>query len=173
MSAPTGQQPPTPVAAWPTTTFPKMQMDLVFNGQAIQLVRLPAAHTDGDTVVFFRRSDVVATGDIFDPTRYPVIDLARGGSIDGLKFRRQHPIPPYTVDFCCVSTRLVVEVDGSQHTETSDRARTQFLELKGFTVLRFWDNDVLMQIEAVVEAICRTVSPSPLTPTPLPSGEGL
>jgi cyclase len=83
MSAPTGQQSPTPVAAWPTMTFPKGQMELAFNGQAIQLVRLPAAHTDGDTVVFFRRSDVVATGDIFDPTRYPVIDLARGGSIDG------------------------------------------------------------------------------------------
>ena len=83
MSAPTGQQPPTPVAAWPTMTFPKVQMDLALNGQAIQLVRLPAAHTDGDTVVFFRRSDVVATGDIFDPTRYPVIDLAKGGSIDG------------------------------------------------------------------------------------------
>jgi len=83
MSAPTGQQSPTPVAAWPTMTFPKGQMDLAFNGQAIQLVRLPAAHTDGDTVVFFRRSDVVATGDIFDPTRYPVIDLAKGGSIDG------------------------------------------------------------------------------------------
>ena len=83
MSAPTGQQSPTPVAAWPTMTFPKGQMDLAFNGQAIQLVRLPAAHTDGDTVVFFRRSDVVATGDIFDPTRYPLIDLAKGGSIDG------------------------------------------------------------------------------------------
>ena len=83
MSAPTGQQSPTPVAAWPTMTFPAAQYDLAFNGQAIQLVRLPAAHTDGDTVVFFRRSDVVATGDIFDPTRYPVIDLAKGGSIDG------------------------------------------------------------------------------------------
>jgi very-short-patch-repair endonuclease len=99
--------------------------------------------------------------------------VLRGGNIDGLKFRRQHPIPPYTVDFCCLSADLVVEVDGSQHSEESDRARTRFLESKGFTVLRFWDNDVLMQIEAVVEAICRTVSPSPLTPTPLPSGEGL
>ncbi|WP_448670929.1 endonuclease domain-containing protein [Pseudoxanthomonas mexicana] len=67
----------------------------------------------------------------------------------------------------------MVEVDGSQHSEESDCARTRFLESKGFTVLRFWDNDVLMQIEAVAEAICRTVSPSPLTPTPLPSGEGL
>ena len=47
------------------------------------MFRLPAAHTDADVVVFFRRSDVVATGDIFDPTRYPVIDTARGGSIEG------------------------------------------------------------------------------------------
>ncbi len=83
MSAPTGQPAPTPVAAWPTTTFPTPQQDLTFNGQAVQLVRLPAAHTDGDTVVVFRRSDVVATGDIFDPTRFPVIDLAKGGSIQG------------------------------------------------------------------------------------------
>ena len=99
--------------------------------------------------------------------------VLRGGNIDGLKFRRQHSIPPYTVDFCCLSADLVVEVDGSQHSEESDRARTRFLESKGFTVLRFWDNDVLTQMEAVAEAICRTVSPSPLTPTPLPSGEGL
>jgi very-short-patch-repair endonuclease len=99
--------------------------------------------------------------------------ILSGGGIEGLKFRRQHSIPPYTVDFCCISVKLVIEVDGSQHTETSDHSRTQFLESKGFTVLRFWDNDVLMQIEAVAEAICRTVSPSPLTPTPLPSGEGL
>ena len=83
MSAPTGQQSPTPVGAWPTMTFPTAQQDVTFNGQAVQLVRLPAAHTDGDTIVFFRRSDVVATGDIFDPTRYPAIDLARGGSIEG------------------------------------------------------------------------------------------
>jgi glyoxylase-like metal-dependent hydrolase (beta-lactamase superfamily II) len=83
MSAPTGQASPTPVAAWPSMTFTTPQQDLAFNGQAIQLYRLPAAHTDGDTVVVFRRSDVVATGDIFDPTRYPVIDIAKGGSIDG------------------------------------------------------------------------------------------
>jgi len=83
MSAPTGQESPTPVAAWPSMTFTTPQQDLAFNGQAIQLYRLPAAHTDGDTVVVFRRSDVVATGDIFDPTRYPVIDVARGGTIAG------------------------------------------------------------------------------------------
>jgi glyoxylase-like metal-dependent hydrolase (beta-lactamase superfamily II) len=83
LSAPTGQQSPMPVGAWPTWAFPSEQQDLTFNGQGIQMFRLPAAHTDGDVVVFFRRSDVVATGDIFDPTRYPVIDIARGGSIQG------------------------------------------------------------------------------------------
>ena len=83
MSAPTGQAPPTPTAGWPTITFSAAQQDLAFNGQGIRLFHAPAAHTDGDTVVFFPRSDVVATGDIFDPTRYPVIDLARGGSIGG------------------------------------------------------------------------------------------
>ena len=67
MSAPTGKESPTPVAAWPTWAFPSAQQDLTFNGQAIQMFRLPAAHTDGDVVVLFRRSDVVATGDIFDP----------------------------------------------------------------------------------------------------------
>jgi len=83
MSAPTGQQSPVPSAAWPTTTFNTPQQDVTFNGQAVQFFRLPAAHTDGDTVVVFRRSDVVATGDVFDPTKYPVIDIAKGGSIAG------------------------------------------------------------------------------------------
>ncbi len=83
MSAPTGQQSPAPAGAWPSWAFPTPQQDLTFNGQAIQMFRLPAAHTDADVVVFFRRSDVVATGDIFDPTRYPVIDTTRGGSIEG------------------------------------------------------------------------------------------
>jgi glyoxylase-like metal-dependent hydrolase (beta-lactamase superfamily II) len=54
------------------------------NGEAVQLLHVPAAHTDGDTIVFFRRSDVISAGDVFTPDRYPMIDLARGGSIDGL-----------------------------------------------------------------------------------------
>jgi glyoxylase-like metal-dependent hydrolase (beta-lactamase superfamily II) len=83
MSAPTGKQSPTPVAAWPTTSFFVPQQDLYFNGQAVQMFHTPAAHTDGDVVVVFRRSDVIATGDIFDKTRYPAIDLDRGGSIRG------------------------------------------------------------------------------------------
>jgi glyoxylase-like metal-dependent hydrolase (beta-lactamase superfamily II) len=83
LSAPTGQQSPTRSDIWPSSTFTTPQQDLAFNGQAIQLFRLPSAHSDGDTVVFFRRSDVIATGDLFDPTRYPVIDVAHGGSIGG------------------------------------------------------------------------------------------
>ena len=77
----------------------------------------------------------------------------RGGQLDGLKFRRQHPIPPYVVDFYCDALKLVVELDGSQHTEQADRARTTVLESRGLTILRFWDNEVLTQIDAVVEAI--------------------
>jgi glyoxylase-like metal-dependent hydrolase (beta-lactamase superfamily II) len=83
LSATTGPQSPLPSAAWPTATFTTPQQDFAFNNQAVQLFHLPAAHTDGDTVVFFRRSDVVATGDLFDKTRYPVIDVAKGGSITG------------------------------------------------------------------------------------------
>jgi cyclase len=83
VSAPTGQQSPMPAAAWPTSIFTTPQQDYAFNNQAIQLYHLPAAHSDGDTVVFFRRSDVVVTGDLFDKTRYPVIDVAKGGSITG------------------------------------------------------------------------------------------
>jgi len=99
--------------------------------------------------------------------------LLRAGRLGELKFRRQHPIPPYTVDFLCVAARLVIELDGSQHGEDIDRTRTQFLESKGFVVLRFWNNQVLTEIEAVAEAILKVATSSPLTPTPLPSGEGL
>jgi glyoxylase-like metal-dependent hydrolase (beta-lactamase superfamily II) len=82
MSAPTGQQSPYPVAAWPTDTYLD-KMNMYLNAEAIQMVHQPAAHGDGDSTVFFRRSDVVVTGDIFDPTRFPVIDVAHGGSIQG------------------------------------------------------------------------------------------
>lgn len=88
MSAPTGEQAPFPVGAWPTVTFSaelgELQKDLYLNGQAVQTFYQPAAHTDGDTIVFFRKSDVIAAGDIFDTTRFPVIDLARGGTIQGV-----------------------------------------------------------------------------------------
>ena len=96
----------------------------------------------------------------------------RSGQLDGLKFRRQHPVPPCIVDFYCDASKLVVELDGSQHTEEVDAVRSRALEAQGLAVLRFGDNDVLMQTEAVVEAIFDFASTRTLTPTPLPEGEG-
>lgn len=83
MSAPTGAQEPTPQEGWPTDTFLSDQKKLYFNGEGVDILHQPAAHTDGDSIVFFRRSDVIATGDIFTTTAYPIIDLAAGGSIQG------------------------------------------------------------------------------------------
>ena len=73
-----------PVGAWPTDTYKGESKDVFSNGEAIQLFHQPAAHTDGDTIAFFRRSDVVVTGDVFDLTSYPVIDAARGGTFTGV-----------------------------------------------------------------------------------------
>jgi glyoxylase-like metal-dependent hydrolase (beta-lactamase superfamily II) len=83
MSAPTGETAPFPAGLWPTKTFQYRQYAMYLNGEGIQVIHMPAAHTDGDTVVAFRRGDVIATGDLIDTTRWPVIDVARGGSVQG------------------------------------------------------------------------------------------
>ncbi len=83
MSAPTGQVSPFPVAAWPTETFETGRRYLYLNNEGIEVIHQPAAHTDGDSIVFFRRSDVIVAGDIFDTTQFPVIDIERGGSLQG------------------------------------------------------------------------------------------
>lgn len=83
MSAPTGRASPFPTAAWPTETFFQPRRYMYLNGEGIEVFHQPAAHTDGDSIVFFRRSDVVMAGDVLDTTRFPVIDLTRGGSIQG------------------------------------------------------------------------------------------
>jgi glyoxylase-like metal-dependent hydrolase (beta-lactamase superfamily II) len=72
------------VELWPGNTFFDERKELYVNGEAVELLYQPDAHTDGDTIVFFRRSDVIATGDIFDMTTFPTIDRARGGTINGL-----------------------------------------------------------------------------------------
>jgi cyclase len=79
-----GQDDPPPFEAWPTTTLFMPQKDLFFNGEPIEILHQPAAHTDGDSIVFFRRSDVISTGDVFTTTAYPVIRPEDGGSIDGV-----------------------------------------------------------------------------------------
>jgi glyoxylase-like metal-dependent hydrolase (beta-lactamase superfamily II) len=83
MSAPTGETSPFPAAAWPTETFHQPRKYMYLNGEGIEVLHQPSAHTNGDVLVFFRRSDVVVAGDVLDTTRFPVIDIARGGSIDG------------------------------------------------------------------------------------------
>jgi cyclase len=79
-----GQDSPPPFEAWPTDTLFVPQKDVFFNGEAVQVLHQPAAHTDGDTMVFFRRSDVVSTGDVFSTTAYPAIRAEDGGGIDGV-----------------------------------------------------------------------------------------
>ncbi len=84
MSATNGTQPAVPQASWPTETYTTPERKLYFNGEGVLMIHVPAAHTDGDTIVFFRRSDVISTGDIFVTTGYPLVDLARGGNIQGV-----------------------------------------------------------------------------------------
>jgi very-short-patch-repair endonuclease len=98
--------------------------------------------------------------------------LIRAGQLDGLKFRRQHPVPPYIVDFCCIEKRLVIELDGSQHNAKSDSARTRTLASQGWRMIRFWDNDVLLTTEAVVEAIWNIACKPYPHPNPSPGGRG-
>lgn len=82
MSAPTAEE--APAAAWPSDTYFTEEWALFVNGEALQLIHVPEAHTDGDTMVFFRRSDVISTGDIYNTSRYPRFDTDRGGSVAGI-----------------------------------------------------------------------------------------
>jgi cyclase len=84
MSAPTGQTSPYPSGAWPTDAYEGDTKEVFANGEAIQLFHQPAAHTKGDSLIFFRRSDVIVTGDIVDLTSYPVIDETNGGTFSGV-----------------------------------------------------------------------------------------
>jgi cyclase len=83
MSGPSGQTSPFPIDAWPTETFNQPRKYMYLNSEGIEIFHQPAAHTDGDAIVFFRRSDVLVAGDVFDTRRFPVIDVAKGGGING------------------------------------------------------------------------------------------
>jgi very-short-patch-repair endonuclease len=75
--------------------------------------------------------------------------------IEGFRFRRQAPVGPYIVDFICLETKLIIEVDGGQHAAEKDKddERTAWLEAEGYRVVRFWNNDVLSNTEGVVRMI--------------------
>jgi len=79
----------------------------------------------------------------------------RGRRLDGYRFRRQHPIGPFIVDFVCTEQRLVIEADGGQHSENvaADERRTKWLAARGWRVVRFWNNDILARTESVLQAI--------------------
>jgi very-short-patch-repair endonuclease len=102
----------------------------------------------------------------------------RNRQLEGAKFRKQQPIGPFIVDFVCQEHRLVVEADGGQHAESSaDLRRTAFLESKGYRVLRFWNTDILTNLNGVADVIAtelRTPHPARASrESPSPSrGEG-
>ena len=91
----------------------------------------------------------------------------------GMKFKRQKPMGGYIVDFVCMERRLIIELDGGQHqTEQAayDQQRDAWLRGEGYTVLRFWNNDVMQQLDGVLEQIRNVLA---LSPAPLPqAGEG-
>ena len=101
--------------------------------------------------------------------------VLRDRRLVGHKFRRQHPIPPYIVDFYCDEARVVVELDGSQHVDSAyDVERTAALEAKGWTVIRFWNSEVDENADGVAEAILLKAAEclGGTHPQPLPSREG-
>jgi len=87
----------------------------------------------------------------------------RGRQLEGFKFRRQHLIGKYIVDFINLERKIIIEVDGGQHLENKkDKLRDRWLEEQGYGILRFWDNEVLTNIEGVMESIRKKLySPSP------------
>jgi len=88
-------------------------------------------------------------------------NLIKNKKINGLKFRRQFPIDKYVVDFVCIEIKLAIEIDGGQHNEPQniqyDKYRTKFLNKLGYTVIRFWNNDIYKDIDGVIEEIKRTI----------------
>jgi very-short-patch-repair endonuclease len=105
-----------------------------------------------------RRRQVEAARDLrqrMTPAEELLWTRLRGGQLSGLTFRRQHPVGPFVLDFCCATCRLVVELDGSVHDEQQDQdeERTKLLAMRGYTVIRFRNEDVLSDLEAVLDRI--------------------
>ena len=100
----------------------------------------------------------------------------KGRQIEGCKFRRQHPYGNYILDFACLERSLVIELDGGQHADAvaRDATRTRFLEMAGLSVLRFWNHEVLCQLDDVLAVIHRelTARANPSPPNPPLEGEG-
>jgi very-short-patch-repair endonuclease len=100
----------------------------------------------------------------------------RRRQVEGFRFRRQVPLGPYIVDFACLSAKLIVELDGGQHGEdeniAKDAKRTAWLNSQGFRVIRFWNLDVLQNMEGAWDAIAAALAESGATPHPNPPPQG-
>ena len=91
--------------------------------------------------------------------------------VSGIRFNRQVPVGPFICDFVARSIGLVIEVDGGQHEDAVDAERTRYIEAQGFRVIRFWNNDVLGNLDGVIEDIMRVVADMP-SPNPSRKREG-
>ncbi|MCR5872104.1 MULTISPECIES: endonuclease domain-containing protein [unclassified Sphingomonas] len=95
----------------------------------------------------------------------------RAKRLEGVKFTRQVVIGPYIADFVCRSRKLIIELDGATHDDsTHDDGRTAYLETQGYRVIRFWNNDVMNNLDGVLAALSEALDTAPL-PNPLPGGE--
>ena len=97
--------------------------------------------------------------------------VLRSRQLEGFKFRRQHPIGPFVVDFVCLEHKLILELDGGHHAEQieADAERTGHLEKMGYRLIRFWNIEVLTEMDGLVTRVLSTLTPTPLPP----AGEGL
>ncbi len=97
------------------------------------------------------------------PAEHKLWAVLRGDQLRGVNFRRQHAIGPFIADFCSLKAKLIVELDGSQHLEQPgyDQQRTKYLESQGYKVIRFWNNEVLNNLEGVILAILHTLEDGP------------
>lgn len=83
----------------------------------------------------------------------------RSRRLQGFKFRRQHPLGNYILDFACIEHRLVIEADGGQHADNeADERRTAWLESEGWRIIRFWNNDILANTEGVLDTVVRILT---------------
>ncbi|MGH7948719.1 MAG: endonuclease domain-containing protein [Candidatus Binataceae bacterium] len=92
----------------------------------------------------------------------------RARQMGGCKFRRQHPIGPFYADFCCVERRLILELDGGQHDANKERdeRRTAYLKKHGYRVIRFWNGDVMKNLDGVLEGIAGALNADPHLTSP-------
>jgi very-short-patch-repair endonuclease len=97
----------------------------------------------------------------------------RNRQLNGFKFKRQIPFGPYIVDFICIDAKLIVEADGGQHAEQveADEVRTKYFVEDGYRVLRFWNHDILQNLEGVLETIASELAQKTPSPQPSPQGE--